>query len=414
MRPLTHRTSRYVRSGVVVLVATLALAGCYQGDARYSTNTTDARRATRIWNDPWAAPDTVKTAGGTVAYPGVVRLVASRAYQISAVPGDAVIGEIQAAQEDGWELTGADCTRTYDGIYSAFASLTRHGDLDHAATAWVLVGNRQSSGPPQNHASHADETDRLNTAPSPDADDPPATRDPRPVTVTVLVEVPHHLDQEWSDPPTVQLQDTCLAGATPGVGAQLEPGRKVLADRIPGKRSKPKDRPVGPRDGLLDAIGQADRDPTISELGLNMRRWISVDHGTTASAPQDQIEPVQAPPTTLTRTVDQATADGWSLTYTGCWASGLTLAELHRSLTNGYDLALRLELAPDPTDSTQTAFAAKTLISTPTEGGPGPHDLGKVTTPCWAQQPPDPAAPPAFTWAGVPWFGPASTGIAEP
>jgi hypothetical protein len=46
--------------------------------------------------------------------------------------------------------------------------------------------------------------------------------------------------------------------------------------------------------------------------------------------------------------VDQAT--GWSLTYTGCWTSGLTVAEPHRDLTGGYTVALRLEQAPASTD----------------------------------------------------------------
>ena len=396
-----RRTAWSARLGLLAVVV-LALAGCTPEDGRYHADRTDVERATRIWNDPWVAPTALRHASGRgLAPPLVARAVASRDYRTPARPRDAVIGEIQAAQAAGWELTGVDCATQADSAGGAVASLKRSGGLDEAATAWVLVGREVYSAPPDQHYSasaHAHE------------DQPGA---PKPVAVTVIVEVPHHLDQQWPDPPTVEVQDTCLAGAQ-DVAAQLPPSGKVLADHVPGKRTKPKDQPPGPRTGLLAAIDQADDDTTISSLGLDLRRRVTVDGSTVTGTTDDQTQLTVAPATTLADTAGGAVAEGWSLTYTGCWASGMTVAELHRNLTGGYTLALRLERTPDPTDPTQTIFAAAVRISTSTEGGPGPGDLDEVTTPCWAQEPADPDAPPAFAWAGTPWFGPVTTGVALP
>ena len=222
-------------------------------------------------------------------------------------------------------------------------------------------------------------------------------------------------DDADEPPPTrtVQVADTCLGGADPGTPVQLAASYKVLADHVPGKRTKPKDPPPEPREGLVEAVDQAN-DATVTGLGLDLGRWVRVEDSQVHGDPQDTAPPATVPAATLPDTVGQAAADGWSLTYTGCWASGLTVAELHRDLTGGYTAALRLETTPEATDPTLTTLTASALVSTPTEGGPGPGDLDEVAAPCWAQAPADPDAPPAFAWAGTPWFGPAAGGFALP
>ncbi|MDR3068393.1 MAG: hypothetical protein LBU50_02695, partial [Cellulomonas sp.] len=271
-------------------------------------------------------------AGSDGGHPQVMRTVASRTYQSVGVPAELVLGEVRAAQAAGWELTGASCTGpTARSPGVTVASLKQSGGLDQAAAAWVS-GEQEATGADQY------------------ADDTPGSLEP--VKVTVRADVPHHLDQEWPDPPAVQVDDTCLAGAAPGVDAQQEPDSQVLADRIPGKRTKPKDQSVS-RDGLLEAIRAASYDSTISDLDLDLHRGIVDENGTVAGAPRDWADPTTVPAATLTGTVDRATADGWSLAYTGCWASGMTLAELHRDLTGSYTMALRLEQIPSTTDPTQ-------------------------------------------------------------
>ena len=396
-----HGTWWYGRFGVV-LVAALALTGCSQPDARYFTHETDVTRATRIWNDPWVAPTTTTAASGGDVLPDVRRDVASRTYQTAQAPGLAALDEIQAAQTVGWELTGANCVAGTPG--RAVASLKRGGDLDRAATAWVLVGDERDPGPPSRAVTSQDDGTKLRT-PGPGSS---------PVTVKIIVEVPHHLDREWPNPPAVLVEDTCLAGTLPGVAAQLGQAGGPLPDKhVPGKASKPTRRPAIP-DSLLDARETANDDPVLADLGLVILPPERSTGRDIYRAAEGATQPQTATVTTLTDTVGQATENGWTLTYTGCWASGTTLAELHRDLSDGYSVALRLEQVPSPSDTDQTTFSSAAVVSTPTEGGPGPGELDEVTTPCWAQEPADPDALPAFSWTGTPWFGPTGLGAVQP
>ncbi len=379
----------------VVLVA-LSLVGCSDPDGRYLTNAVDIERATRIWNDPWAAPDTTIAATGEPDRRRLLRVVANRAHRTSAAPKDAVLGEIRAAQAVGWELTGVSCAARGVGVD---ASLKRSGNLDQAATAWVIVNAEEPGVVPRATPSDAVE---------PNAPDPYSPL----LTVKVGVEVPHHLDREWPDPPAVAVEDTCLADAVPGVEAQPDPGDMPLlaGGRMPGKATKPTHAEQNLPDSLLEAFDVATADLVLIRLGLTL------DPDPIAYySPQGVSPPQVTVATTLVDTVGQATAEGWSLTYTGCWASGMTVAELHRDLTSGYTVALRLQQTPDSADDpTRVAFTAAAVIASPSRGGPGPGDLEPVTAPCWAPEPTDPSAPPAFIWAGTPWFGPTYLGAVQP
>lgn len=180
---------------------------------------------------------------------------------------------------------------------------------------------------------------------------------------------------------------------------------------MPGKATKPISGKQSVPDSLFDALDVAAADLVLARLGLN--QWGSGPFA--YSSPQGVSPPQVAAATSLPATVAEATTEGWSLTYTGCWASGLTVAELHRDLTGGYAAALRLQQTPNSADDpTQVAFAAAAVIASPSRGGPGPDDLEPVTAACWAQEPADPTAPPAFAWVGTPWFGPTALGTVQP
>jgi len=394
--PASGRTARCGRVAVI-LVAILALAGCYKADGRYFSDDIDVQRATRAWNDPWVAPRVTTAAHGGDVLPTVVREVASRTHTASVRPAEAVLDEIHAAQAAGWELTGANCQTR-----GAAASLKRSGSLDEAAVAWVLAGDAPYLQPPGRiEAEQADPTDEALMGPP-----------PWPVTVKVVVQVPHHLDRTWPDPPAVTVDDTCLAGTLPGVAAQPTQVNKPLPDgAMAEKQRKPVWRAQQPPASLVRAQEAAATDPVLGELGLAVLTELRSDGRDEYTAPSAQIRPRPGEPTTLAETVETATTAGWSLTYTGCWASGMTIAELHRDVTNGYSVALRLELHPDP--DAGTIFTAAAVLSTPTEGGPRRGDLPHVTTPCWAVEQPDDVSP-AFSWAGIPWFGPTNLGSVQP
>ncbi len=406
MRPETAPGSRsepqYARHGVIALVSALMLVGCSGPDGRYLTNAVDVERAARMWNDPWAAPDTTTAADGYPnGLPRLHRVVAERAYRTPVAPENAVLDEVRAAQAVGWELTGATCDT--EGSFPIVASLRRDGSLDEAAIASVVVsrGEQPYGVPPATPASP--EASRQST-PGPDSAS---------LTVTITVQMPHHLDREWPNPPAVAVEDTCLAGAAPGVKAQPYPGDMPLlaGSRMPGKATKPTREEQDVPGSLIDAFDVANADPVLAWLGLNL----SDPDPFAYSSPQGVSLPQVTVATTLADTVGQATAEGWSLTYTGCWASGMTVAELHPDLTGGYTVALRLQQTPDSADDpTRVAFTAAAVIASPSRGGPGPGDLEPVTAPCWAQVPVDPAGPPAFTWEGIPWFGPTTLGAVQP
>ncbi|MDR3068392.1 MAG: hypothetical protein LBU50_02690 [Cellulomonas sp.] len=390
----SHRTSRRLCLGVVVLAAGLALAGCSGPDGRYLTNAVDVERATRMWNDPWAAPADTSAASGRADIFIVDRGVAYRKYRTAVSPRDAVLGEIQAAQAVGWELTGVSCGPKGTKVN---ASLKRSGSLDKAAAGWVGADKRAVDVVPQ-------------ATPTPPGTAGPGnpSPDPAPFTVAVGVQVPHHLDREWPDPPAVAVEDTCLAGTVPGVAAQVyQYSHPLLAgNRLPGKATTPSYGAQKMPDGVLDIAD----DPVLTRLGLDLRSRT----GRTGDPPSSTSPPQATVATTLSDTLTQATAEGWSLTYTGCWASGMTVAELHRDLTSGHTAALRLQQTPNSADDpTQVAFTAAAVIASARRGGPGPDDLNTVTTPCWAQEPTDPTTP-AFTWAGTPWFGPTRLDTIQP
>ncbi|MCL2091782.1 MAG: hypothetical protein FWH11_11415 [Micrococcales bacterium] len=87
--------------------------------------------------------------------------------------------------------------------------------------------------------------------------------------------------------------------------------------------------------------------------------------------------------------------------------SGLTVAELHRDLTGGYSVALRLQQVPNSADDPAQVVFTAAVVASLGRGGPGPGDLEPVAAPCY------PAAP-AFTWASTPWFGSTAPGTVQP
>jgi hypothetical protein len=386
---------------VLVLVAA---AACPREPNPLYPTTVDLDRAVRAWNDPWLAPDAteIRMGDGELYSDIVNRNIGGRSYKTPISPSEAVLAEVQAAQAVGWTLTGAECldtsTKHAGAGLQARASLSKSAEgLDRAVLAWVYASAESDGG-------------TVSTAPAGTAT--PTPQDGTQVSVEAVV--PNHTDTTWPVVAAVTVEQTCLGGARENHGLHpkqqdVDGGDKYGGLPLPehssgGARSWQPG--VGVPDGLPEAVAEANADPVLSRQGLRLddpQPWER--NQLELGLPRGGREQTVAPQA-LAQTVDGALADGWSLTYTGCWASGLTMAELRRGLADDYSVVLRLTLAPDSAHPTSradpmSAFLVSTaVITSPRWGGPAPESLTSVTGLCTTP------TTEVFTWNGTPWFGP--------
>lgn len=392
----------------------MLLVGCTFEHSWTYPDMVDIRRANELQNDPWLAPETVPL---SKAYPGKVqRTVVSRQYETSMTAADIALVETEAALQAGWAITGAHCTevgqdepggKRPDGVALTLVgvSLTREGNLDHTAQASIAVVYDIPDQPGGNE--HAL---------------PPARGGPRPFS-TVRVEgiVPHHRDQWWPDSPTLALEDTCLTGTqlderTTDPEGSLSPGTPdpwndslpLVRDEDRSSREKGRPWPSGTPEGLFEAIERAQDDEVLNALGVleETSTWGVGGKGWKKNHDQrvfpygmSKQDSVQS--TELVDVADRATSDGWRLTYTGCWSSGLTLAELRRPVGKDYSVVLRLTQVADVLEPGQATLTAHAQITSPSWYGPAADSLDTVAQVC--ATPTDEA----FVWQGTAWFGPS-------
>jgi hypothetical protein len=369
-------TSRRLAAVVCLIIAAASLTGCVTPPSASYRDETDLARLSRLWNDPWVAAD--QTAIRTPAVPDWVdRSGAIRRHTLY-IPDamTTVREEIQAATSVGWELTGATCPS--DDSDQITASLKKGGgDLEQAVTAWIRVTPDETL---------KDATGML-------------------ATVEVEAKVPDSRDQSWPNPDTVPLENTCLMQASEAGSTQPELSNMPITAGNTAAHRQPATMPswwsAETAKTLTDKAATLNDDPLLKELGVqpnlsldwrdNLLSW-SVPSG---SASKDDTDG------SLSKIVAEASSRDWTLVYSGCWPSGLKIAELWREIDNEHTAALRMTQTPtaEPTSATLTASVT---VSSPQWGGP-PTDPPEAVQGCWSEE-----TTTAFKTTGTPWYGPTS------
>jgi len=400
-RPRRRRAGAVVtgrpRRLVVALAASalvLTLAGCVPLDGRTYPNATDLARASRIWNDRWLAPTRTQVVEsvGRVGLPELSRDVGGRRYLTTAAPADAVVAEVRAAQASGWVLTGVTCDTAEDSVRVSLA--TGGVDPDSAAIAGIQTYRWSEFSLP---------------ATATGSDQVPADRI---AEVVIWAEVPHHLDQGWPDPEPIALDDTCLVGGTVSVPA-AQPDLPQAPMDAAGAGITDLDDPTTKVQGWKsteptaqerDAVEMLSGDKTLTNLGITLSEG-GAQEATGARGSPEGTSPARAVPTDrLARTVKDAAADGWMLTYASCTAGDdLLQAELRRTLSDDITATLRLTLVADPATPGQGWLTAAAVAGSRSLGAAPAVSAATVRAPCWSAT--DGADAP-FTATGTPWFGP--------
>lgn len=393
------RTQRVV--GLVCIVACLTTAAaCIQEDRLIYPDEVDLARLDRMQNDPWLAPDDVRlsseTAGGSAVGP-FQRATVQRGYTTSLTPGGIATLEVGAAQRAGWQVTGATCRAARTDNQGGVVVSLRH-DQGGPMTAWLQVGMLR--GDPAHPVPHdAGPGVQMGSA-------APSLEHPVWVQVTGIAQ--QHVDQWWPNQRVVAIEETCLSGASPGVAAQEAPGDTPIrheGEKLPHPAARP--WPSGMPPGLPEAMANTHADSLLTTLGVAIppdsyrppNSW--EEDYSTRLFPQGESEQHPVPSTTLDDMVDQATDEGWTLTYAGCWSSGLTLAELRRPVGKDYSVVLRLTQVADVLEPGQATLNSHAQVTSPSWYGPAADSLDAVPQVC--ATPTDEA----FVWEGTPWFGPS-------
>ncbi|MCL2091809.1 MAG: hypothetical protein FWH11_11555 [Micrococcales bacterium] len=404
-----NRLRRAVGLGLVCAGLCLTTAAsCTPEDRLIYPDELDVARLTQMQNDPWLAPDDVRLwseASTSTAHRPLRRPTVQRGYATSMVPGDIAMVEVGAAQRVGWQVTGATCrSADLDGPGGVVVSLRK--DQGGPMTAWVQVGMARVD--PAQYLFGSWPGDPVPSLPPgagpgvPLGDPTPSSEHPTWVEVVGLA--PYHVDQWWLEQRPVDVEDTCLGGGSPGVAAQPDPGEEPLVregERLPRTAARPWSSGLPP--DLLQAMAETDADTVLDALGVTVtpdpHEW-EEDHAT-RRFPRGESERSPVPSTTLADVVDQATGSGWALTYTGCWSSGLTLAELRRPVGQRYSAVLRLTQVPDLPGPGQATLTVRAQMTSPAWYGPAVDRLDPVSQVC--ATPTDQV----FVWDGTPWFGPS-------
>ncbi|WP_353950425.1 hypothetical protein V6K52_12370 [Knoellia sp. S7-12] len=357
------------------------LSGCTPKDGRTYPNASDVTRAQQVWADPWLATAGATVAGPDGSAPNVERSITGRAYQTQVPPRAVAITEVRAAIAAGWRLLGAQCGADTPGDPgSASAQLARGSRLDDWSLANVASSRRSA-----------------NVAPTPTAGIP-AIDDY--TQVTVGASVPHHLDTAWPDPPTIELEASCLVDGPTTTSSTPGPSSTPLVEptigRLEGERVDPPTWSDGAEGDLRAAVDTLADDSGLKSLGLSLAMPAASEDSEARDAAMASATDVAASGG-LADSVSSLTAEGWTLTYAGCIGPGApNIAELARP-AGKRTAVLRLSQVAATTDA--SPVEAKVVVSTP---GYSPKTPGAITNPCFT----DATPPTAFSHRGVPSLGP--------
>jgi hypothetical protein len=373
----SEMTSRRLGGVGGLVIAAVLLVGCVTPLAGSYRDETDLVRLGRIWNDPWVAAD--QTAVRTPAVPDWVdRGGAIRRHTLYVSDALAVIREeIQAAASVGWELTGATCPS--DDSAQITASLKKGGDeLDRAAIAWIRVAFDEAL---------TDDTGTL-------------------VTVEVEAKVPDSRDQSWPNPDAVPLENTCLIQASEAGSTQAELSNLPITNGGTTAQRQTAAMPswwsAETAKTLAEKATALNDDPLLKELGIQPSMTLDWRDDVLSWAVPSGSASQEDTADSLARIVAEASSSDWTLVYSGCWPSGLKIAELRHGIDNEHTAALRMTQTPtaEPTRATLTATVT---ISSPQWGGP-PTDPPETVASCWSEG----TTPDTFKTTGTPWYGPTS------
>jgi hypothetical protein len=264
-----------------VIIGSVLLTGCSNLPGDLYGDDVDLARAQAVWQDPWVAPSTLSVPEAGYGSNGQVsRQAGTRTTTYVGLDASAATAqEVAGAQDQGWTLVGATCEPD-----QVRAVLSRGGaDPDSATVAEV----------------RAEPDDEL-------------------VDVSVVAQVPHHLDDDWPDlGPAVDVRETCLAGSS-GHSAPELPGGE----------------PRGSADDDVATPEWSDAGPTAADearaAALDDDTWFEsldteVSEPDTASGDQQRHAPSAAgtltpgprqPLAALAHVVDSMT--GWQPTYAAC------------------------------------------------------------------------------------------------
>ena len=345
-RPTPRRAGTWLAATTSAVLAVLALGACSPGpDGAAFPTREDLARAQAAWTDPWLAldEDTAPPAPGPVV--DVIRPeVGSRTWEIDATL-DATALEESAARSAGWvEVELCDSPNWPSRMW-------RKGTGDDALLAELEV----IPGDP----THA-------------------------TSVTVTAYAHHHLSSVWPGEADPQ-------GCLPPPVTQLDEETTVAHDRVPVPELDEASSP-----STLDAPASVlDGDPTLERLGLVFSRSTTPRQSYLAVP----VATVDVAGSDLRQAVQDATDDGWALTFTVCRPEATRLAELRRDVGDGAVAALRLTTAADGGSSPGT-LRARALVTRAAYGGPPTAVPEEAVDPCWAS-----GSDEAST-TGTPWFGP--------
>jgi hypothetical protein len=313
-------------AGAAALVGTVLLTGCSNLPGDLYGDEVDLARAQAVWEDPWVAPSTLSVPEAGYGSNGQVdRQAGARTTTYVGVDASAATAqEVAGAEDQGWSLVGATC-----GPDGSRAVLTR-GGTDPAKARVAEV--------------RAEPDDRL-------------------VEVSVVAEVPHHVDDDWPDlGPAVEVADTCLAGATGNPAPELpDSAPRGSADDGVETPDWPGTGPAADDEARVAAL---DDDPWFATLGTDVsdpdtaggdrQRHAPSAAGTLTPGPR---QPLAA----LASVVDSMS--GWQPTYAACSRPTGGVVTLRLDGDAGPVVA-RLEAVPGD------AGAVSWTVTLPIAGGP--------------------------------------------
>ena len=263
-----------LRTALVGAGLALAVTGCGQDPAGLPT-AADFTSAQRVWSDPWLAPDTAHVPEDGWGSPdGFVRREAgTRTTDYRGGGPEAVlVRELQAAQAQGWTLTGVSCGE------EPSASLARGEGPDEGATAVVT-----------------------------------ATREGRRVVVVATGSVPHHLDGSWPPPPArLDVPGSCLFGGPEADLVDLSLGEPFdeVEDAGGDETEWQRDEATPEEESTLAAVND---DPWMQEIGLTVGAATLAADDARRRAPTGQVELTDR---SLSEVVDDL--GDWELTWASC------------------------------------------------------------------------------------------------
>ncbi|QBX55506.1 hypothetical protein EXE58_08610 [Nocardioides seonyuensis] len=314
----------------IALAGAMTLAGCSDLPGAFDTTLDDVAVASKVWGDPWVAPDSATAPGPGYGSNGWVdREVARRTTPYRSPVEAAAEAELGAAAAAGWVPTSSGCEG--DEVRVALVG-------PDAALASLVV-----------------------------------TPDGGGSEVVLSAVTPHHLDKDWAAPSPAT--DTCLDGGeddyTEPPGGS-EPLRESDVPEADGASWQAEELP----DESKLLLAAVNTDPALSALDVQVTEP-TLDEG-------DNRRRAPAAETTVEATDLRALADllpGWQLTYAACGAEGPVRATFLGDLDAG----------PAVIGALVEPSGATLRVTLPVAEGPEPTWLAAITeltdTRCWRRTP---------------------------